>query len=62
MNREIEGVTVGMFVGIILFAIFWGICIRPIHNDIWERNAVKNGKAEYVLNPNNGTTTWRWKP
>lgn len=58
MNSE----TPAFFAGVILTALFWGLVVRPIHNQMWEQGAVKNGKAEYVLNPNNGSTTWRWKP
>lgn len=27
----------------------------------WEKDAVKHGAAEYVLDPATGKTTWRWK-
>lgn len=27
----------------------------------WKQEAIKRGVAEYVMNPETGRTTWRWK-
>lgn len=57
-----EDFTIGIIMGVLVVGAFWIFIGIGAQNDVWERDSVKNGKAEYVLNPVNGSTTWRWKP
>lgn len=53
----------GCFAAIMAIVCFIGGLLTGFYaSDVdWEREAVKHGAAEYVLEPATGKTTWRWK-
>ena len=56
---------VGLFCGFLLATIVWFTyipdAVRAERNTAWQKDAVKHGVAEYVLNPADGTARWQWK-
>lgn len=49
----VVGFIVGALVGIFMTAYFM--------TEAWEDDSVSKGKAEFILNEKDGTSTWRWK-
>ena len=50
------GFLVGLFVAVIM--MIGSICDYTAQ---WQRDTVKHGAAEWVMNPETGATEWRWK-
>jgi len=60
MNNSSGDFFAGVFLTLLVAAAV-GCFAVDARNKAWKKDAVKHGKAEYILNPTNGTTTWRWK-
>lgn len=60
MNAENVG-CLGMIISLGLgLALGYGVTADNIKN-YYEKEAVKHGAAEYILNPATGETKWQWK-
>lgn len=54
------GLTLGGILTLVL-CVGVGGCFRRDQEAEWRHQAIEHGFAEYVLNPQTGESTWRWK-
>lgn len=61
MSDELPAGCVGVLMGIIM-GIFIGWWIgNYLGQEHHQKEAIRHGAAEYILNPDTGETKWQWK-
>ena len=59
MNNNIP-VEIAIF-GTVIFCILAAVTVKDMNDNKWKQDAIKRGCAEYILNPDDGSSTWQWK-